>query len=147
MLNKTTAITLVCVLTGSAVALSPTHTRSTQTTGPCAPSNTVLVQDLTSLFQWMMGGDDSSRVAARTQAAIPKIDSTTIAFVSDTVVCRAAAIAYTTALRDTTTDRSVHVIKIGNRYVVLDPFKWPGQVTPEVTFDSAFTAEIARVMR
>lgn len=61
--------------------------------------------------------------------------------------CRAAVIAYTMVLQDTADERSVHVIKIGNRYVVMDPFKWAGQVTPTVTFDSTFTNALARVLQ
>ena len=147
MRSKFIAVVLVRILSGSTIALIPLHAHALQTAGPCAPSNTGLAQDLASLFKWMMAGDDSSRVGARTRAAIPKVDSTTITFVSDTALCRTAANAYTAALQDTTAMRSVHVIKIGNRYVVLDPFKWAGQITPAVTFDSTFSTELARVGR
>ena len=146
MRSKFIASVLMCIFGGSTIALIPLHAHSLQTTSPCAPSNTVLAQDLASLFKWMMEGDDSSRVAERTQMAIPKVDSATIAFVSDTALCRTAATAYTAALQDTTAMRSVHVIKLGNRYFVLDPFKWAGQRTPAVTFDSTLSTELARVM-
>jgi len=147
MRSKFIVVVLTGIMCGSTIALMPIHAHSLQTTSPCAPSNTVLAQDLASLFKWMMEGDDSSRVGARTRAAIPKVDSATVTFVSDTTLCRTAATAYTSALQDTTATRSVHVIKIGNRYIVLDPFKWAGQLTPAVTFDSTFSTELARVGR
>jgi hypothetical protein len=147
MRNTVAAVAFICVLGGGSVALRRVGSHASNETGPCAPANTMLAQDLMSLYRWTMGGDDSVRVKSRELMDIPKVDSMAIGFVSDTAICRAAVIAYTRVLQDTAEERSVHVIKIGNRYLVSDPLKWAGQVAPTVTFDSTFANMLARVLQ
>ncbi|HEV2642593.1 MAG TPA: hypothetical protein VGT98_07800 [Candidatus Elarobacter sp.] len=114
--------------------------RPVQSAGPCAPTGTEVAGYLLSDYRWMMQGDEEARVSARTRTKVPKVDSASVAFVTDTTVCRAAAVAYTAVVGDSSSSRVVHVLQIGNRYVVHDPFTWAGQgAAPRMTFDSTFT--------
>jgi hypothetical protein len=65
--------------------------------------------------------------------------------VTDPVVCGRAANAYSRAVRHDEPDRQVHILRVGNRYIVMDPDFQPDNYHRAVTFDSTFSKAIAVV--
>ena len=65
--------------------------------------------------------------------------------VTDPVVCERAAIAYGRVLNDRSDDRKVHILRVGDRYIVMDPAYQPDDYHRAVTFDSTFTRPFAFV--
>jgi hypothetical protein len=65
--------------------------------------------------------------------------------VSDPVVCERAAVAYSNAVNQQAADRKVHILKIGDRYIVMDPDYQPDDYHRAVTFDSTFSKPLALV--
>jgi hypothetical protein len=68
-----------------------------------------------------------------------RVPASQVAAVSDTLTCRRAAEAYSGALALPDSDRQVHVIRAGIRYMVIDPTLKGGGRLAGVTFDSSFT--------
>ena len=65
--------------------------------------------------------------------------------VTDPVTCERAAIAYGRVFSDQSGDRKVHILRVGDRYIVMDPSYQPDDYHRAVTFDSTFTRPIAFV--
>jgi hypothetical protein len=65
--------------------------------------------------------------------------------VTDPVVCERAAVAYGRVLNDQSDDRKVHILRVGDRYIVMDPSYQPDDYHRAVTFDSTFTKPFAFV--
>lgn len=63
--------------------------------------------------------------------------------VTDPVVCERAAMAYGRVFNDQSDDRKVHILRVGDRYIVTDPSYQPDDYHRAVTFDSTFTRPIA----
>lgn len=137
----------VGVLAATAFALPSSSPQvalaNTASPGPCASDSVNDIEFMLNRYRWMMSGDDSLRVSVRTTAALAKVDPATITVVADTAICRAAVVAYGNALNDTTSNRSVNVVKIGSRYVVRDPARLNGSGA-YLTFDSTFTTKLSQ---
>lgn len=112
------------------------------TGNPCAADTSWNAKAMLNRYRTMMD-DDSVSVVERNIVAIDKVDSATVVIVTDTTACRAAVTAYGSALNDTTPDRSVHVVKVGNRYIVHDPARLNGGGA-YLTFDSTFTTKLSQ---
>ena len=65
--------------------------------------------------------------------------------VSDHVVCERAALAYSRAVQQDDPDRKVHILRVGDRYIVMDPDFSPDDYHRAVTFDSTFARPLAVV--
>jgi hypothetical protein len=65
--------------------------------------------------------------------------------INDPVICSHAANAYTKVVHDSSTDRQVHILRVGNRYIVMDPDYVVDDYHRAVTFDSTFTKALALV--
>jgi hypothetical protein len=65
--------------------------------------------------------------------------------VSDPGTCTRAANAYTQVVRDSSDDRKVHILRVGNRYIVMDPDYVVDNYHRAVTFDSTFAMVMAVV--
>ena len=65
--------------------------------------------------------------------------------VTDPVVCERAAMAYGRVMSDDTSDRKVHILRVGDRYIVMDPDYQPDDYHRAVTFDSTFTRPLALI--
>jgi len=65
--------------------------------------------------------------------------------VSDPVVCHRAAVAYGRVVRHHDPDRKVHILRVGNRYIVMDPEYVVENRHRAVTFDSTLTRAVALV--
>lgn len=97
------------------------------------------------LFMSLMRRKDA--IAERTLAVynVARVKSREVRPVRDPVVCARAAAAYNLAVRDDSPDRQVHILKVGDRFIVMDPDYRPDEYRRAVTFDSTFTNALALV--
>ena len=97
------------------------------------------------LFTSLMRRKDA--IAERTLAVynVPRVSSRDIKPVSDPVVCSRAAEAYSAAVHEKSDDRKVHILRVGDRYIVMDAEYQPDDYHRAVTFDSTFTKALALV--
>jgi len=76
---------------------------------------------------------------------VPRVSRRDVKPVTDPVVCERAAMAYGRVLNDQSDDRKVHILRVGDRYIVMDPSYQPDDYHRAVTFDSTFTKPFAFV--
>ena len=76
---------------------------------------------------------------------VSRVDRREVKSVTDPVICERAAIAYGRVFNDQSDDRKVHILRIGDRYIVMDPSYKPDDYHRAVTFDSTFTKPLAFV--
>jgi hypothetical protein len=97
------------------------------------------------LFTSLMRRKD--RVAERMLKTynVRRVDRHDVKSVTDPVVCERAAIAYGRVFNDQSDDRKVHILRVGDRYIVMDPSYQPDDYHRAVTFDSTFTQPLAFV--
>jgi len=76
---------------------------------------------------------------------VRRVKSRQIKAVTDPVVCERAALAYGRVVRHEDPERKVHILRVGERYVVMDPDFRPDDYHRAVTFDSSFTNPLAVV--
>lgn len=95
------------------------------------------------LFTFLMRRTDS--LAERTLAVynVTRVKPRDVRPVSDPVLCERAAVAYGRAIQDEEPDRKVHILRVGERYIVMDPDFIPDRYHRAVTFDSTFTRPLA----
>ncbi|MEO5588553.1 MAG: hypothetical protein ABIS03_03115 [Gemmatimonadaceae bacterium] len=97
------------------------------------------------LFRSLMRRTDSIAEQTLEVYRVPRVRPQEILPVTDPVVCSRAAIAYNRAVGENSSDRKVHILRVGNRYVVMDPaFKASGH-RRAVTFDSTLTQPLAHI--
>ena len=97
------------------------------------------------LFMSLMKRRDA--IAERTLAVynVVRVKSRDVKPVTDPVVCSRAAAAYNAAVKDDAPDRKVHILRVGDRYIVTDPDFLPDEYHRAVTFDSTFSKPLALV--
>lgn len=97
------------------------------------------------LFRSLMRRSD--RIAARFLAVynVPRVRISDVRPVTDPVVCHRAAVAYGKVIRENDPDRKVHILRVGNRYIVMDPDYVVDNRHRAVTFDSTLTKAVALV--
>ena len=97
------------------------------------------------LFTSLMKRRDA--IAERTLSVynVVRVRSRDIKPVTDPVVCSRAAAAYNAAVKDDSPDRKVHILRVGDRYIVMDPDYLPDEYHRAVTFDSTFSKPLALV--
>lgn len=95
------------------------------------------------LFMSLMRRKDT--LAAKTLAVynVPRVRSWSVRPVSDAGTCARAANAYGRAVNVPRHDRQVHVLRVGDRYIVMDPEYLVDDYHRAVTFDSTFTHALA----
>lgn len=76
---------------------------------------------------------------------VGRVKSREIKPVTDPVVCERAARAYSRALRQDDPERKVHILRVGERYIVTDPDFRPDDYHRALTFDSSFAKPLAIV--
>lgn len=86
-------------------------------------------------------------LAARTLAVynVERVKARDVKPINDPVTCSRAANAYTQVVHDSSTDRKVHILRVGNRYIVMDPDYIVDDYHRAVTFDSTFATVMAVV--
>ena len=97
------------------------------------------------LFMSLMRRKDA--IAERTLAVynVVRVKSRDVKPVNDPVVCSRAASAYNAAVKEDDPGRRVHILRVGNRYIVSDPDYLPDEYHRAVTFDSTFSKPLALV--
>lgn len=125
------------------LALSPLAFPASQSAG-CARSEAGSRYNQR-LFTSLMRRTDS--IAETTLAAyrVTRVKPQQIMPVTDPVVCGRAAMAYNRAVGEKSSHRKVHILRVGDRYIVMDPtFKASGYHRA-VTFDSTLTQPLAHI--
>jgi hypothetical protein len=97
------------------------------------------------LFSSLMRRRDAK--AERTLQAynVDRVKSRDIKPVTDPVVCGRAALAYGRAVQQDEPGRKVHILRVGDRYIVMDPDFRPDDYHRAVTFDSTFSKPLALI--
>jgi hypothetical protein len=97
------------------------------------------------LFRSLMHRKD--RIAARLLSVynVPRVSSLEVRPVIDPVVCHRAAVAYGKVVRQEDPGRKVHILRVGTRYIVMDPDFVIDNRHRAVTFDSTLTKAIALI--
>ena len=97
------------------------------------------------LFKSLMNRKD--KIAARFLTAynVGKVSSLDVRTINDPVVCRRAALAYGKVVGKDDPGRKVHILRVGSRYIVMDPEFIVDNHHRAVTFDSTLTKAIALV--
>ena len=70
---------------------------------------------------------------------VPRVKSWEVKPISDAGTCTRAANAYSQVVHEQKPDRQVHVLRVGDRYIVTDPEYTVDGYHRAVTFDSTFT--------
>src|SRR5215217_3395108 len=76
---------------------------------------------------------------------VGRVKSREIKPVTDPVVCERAALAYGRAFRQPDPARKVHILRVGDRYIVMDPAYQPDDYHRAATFDSTFSQPLALI--
>lgn len=97
------------------------------------------------LFTSLMRRKDATAERTLRTYNVERVKRREVKAVTDPVVCERAAIAYGRVLRDESSDRKVHILRVGDRYIVMDPDYVPDEFHRAVTFDSTFTRPLALV--
>ena len=97
------------------------------------------------LFTSLMRRKDKVAEKTLKTYGVDRVKRSEIRAVNDPVVCERAAMAYGRVLNDPSEDRKVHILRVGDRYIVMDPDYQPDDYHRAVTFDSTFTNPIALV--
>jgi hypothetical protein len=95
--------------------------------------------DLKDELVGLMGRTDALSDTTLAAEGVTRVVTSQIAIVADTTICRRAANAYSTAIEVPDENRLVHSVRVGIRYVVIDPSHHSGSYRVGVTFDSSFT--------
>lgn len=97
------------------------------------------------LFRSLMLRRD--KVAARFLAVynVPRVSTLQVRAVNDSGVCRRAALAYGKVVNEKDPGRKVHILRVGSRYIVMDPDYIVDNHHRAVTFDSTLTRAVALV--
>jgi hypothetical protein len=76
---------------------------------------------------------------------VPRVSPLQVRPVSNPSICRRAALAYAKVVNEGTQGRRVHVLRVGQRYIVMDPNYLVNNHHRAVTFDATFTKAVALV--
>ena len=133
----------VIVATTPILALSPAAFPASHSPGCVRPALSFRYNQR--LFLSLMRRRDA--LADRTLAVykVERVKAGDVRPISDPVICSHAANAYGRVVQDSSPDRKVHILRVGNRYIVMDPDYTVDNYHRAVTFDSTFTNALALV--
>ncbi len=129
------AVTMI--FSAAAAGSEPPATPALNSPG-CLPAQGIGLE-LTAELTDVMGRSDLLSNDILSWMGVVRVAANQVAAVSDTTTCRRASKAYSAALASPGPDRKVHAIRVGIRYVVIDPTFRLGSYTAGVTMDSSFT--------
>ena len=89
-------------------------------------------------YRSLMGRTDAIATMMLSIAGVPKVSVNAISVRLDSATCSRAADAYSAALSNPDSNRLVHVVKVGPRFIVVDP-ALPNPRSVQVTFDTLFS--------
>ena len=94
-----------------------------------------------------VSGTDSTDSVGRRTWNLPALPSDSVTAVTDSTICKRAALAFgrNLSVPDTITPRQVYVVRVGpTRYVVGDPTVTMGEFDVYMVFESSFTTQLAK---
>ena len=97
------------------------------------------------LFVSLMRRKDKIAERFLTVYNVPRVSTLQVRPVTNPTICRRAAIAYGNVIHENAQSRKVHVLRVGSRYIVMDPDYVVEKRHRAVTFDSTFTKAVALV--
>jgi hypothetical protein len=97
------------------------------------------------LFTSLMRRKDAEAEHTLSVYQVERVKARDIKPVTNPVVCERAALAYGRAIRQHDPSRRVHIVRVGDRYIVVDPAFIPDDYHRAVTFDSTFVRPLAVV--
>ena len=97
------------------------------------------------LFLSLMRRKDALAEKTLSVYKVARVKAKDVRPVSDPGTCTRAANAYTQVVRDSSDDRKVHILRVGDRYIVMDPDYVVDNYHRAVTFDSTFTNALALI--
>jgi len=97
------------------------------------------------LFHSLMRRRDTTSAKTLSVYNVERVKPHQVMPITDPAVCERAAVAYGRAFNEASLDRKVHILRVGNRYIVMDPEYRPDDYHRAVTFDSSFTQPLAFV--
>ncbi|HZK77710.1 MAG TPA: hypothetical protein VFC35_02295 [Gemmatimonadaceae bacterium] len=131
------------VATTPILALSPVAFPAAHTAGCVRPVLGSMYNQR--LFLSLMRRRDA--LAERTLAVykVLRVKPKDVKPITDPATCSRAANAYTQVVHDSNAGRKVHILRVGNRYIVMDPDYVVDDYHRAVTFDSTFTNALALI--
>ncbi|HEX6576131.1 MAG TPA: hypothetical protein VF042_14280 [Gemmatimonadaceae bacterium] len=96
-------------------------------------------------FTSLMRRKDAKAERTLIEYNVERVKSREIKPVNDPVVCERAALAYGRAVQQDESGRKVHILRVGDRFIVMDPDFVPDDHHRAVTFDSTFAKPLAVV--
>ena len=97
------------------------------------------------LFLSLMRRKDALAEKTLSVYKVARVKAKDVRPVSDPGTCTRAANAYTQVVHDSSDDRKVHILRVGDRYIVMDPDYVVDNSHRAVTFDSTFATVMAVV--
>ena len=76
---------------------------------------------------------------------VPRVSPLEVRPVSNPTICRRAAVAYGKVVNEGAQGRRVHILRVGPRFIVMDPDYLVNNHHRAITFDSTFTKAVALV--
>jgi hypothetical protein len=98
------------------------------------------------LFKWIMRRKDAKAEKTLEVYRVNRVKPIDVRPVSDLEICNRAAVAYGRALNQPSSDRKVHILRVGDRFIVMDPDYQPDEYRRAMTFDSSFSKPLAMVV-
>ena len=98
------------------------------------------------LFKWIMRRKDAKAEKTLEVYRVNRVKPIDVRPVSDLEICERAAVAYGRALNQSSSDRKVHILRVGDRFIVMDPDYQPDDYRRAMTFDSTFSKPLALVV-
>lgn len=97
------------------------------------------------LFLSLMRRKDALAERTLSVYKVARVKAQAVRPVSDPAICTRAANAYTQVVHDSSSTRKVHILRVGDRYIVMDPDYVVDHYHRAVTFDSTFTNALALI--
>lgn len=130
-LGRLASLTAISICIASGLGSARAH-------GAIRPCVTPSPYQMEYLDTVVVSSDSDFGIAPRHQLNLPAGPVSMVSAVTDTTICRRAALA--AAFADSTSIDSVSVVRVGaTRYIVTDESHRIGEFRPSFTFDSAFT--------
>lgn len=138
---------IFCLAAIGALSADTSNRLSNQSHSPtgrgCLPPDSTAF-DLREELIALMGRTDPLADTILSAEGVVRVPTSEITLVFDSTLCRRAADAYNAAESRRDTNRKVHVVKAGIRFVVLDPANRAGEYETGITFDSSFIHTLSK---
>jgi hypothetical protein len=97
------------------------------------------------LFRSLMRRKDKTAERFLKAYNVPRVSAFEVRPVSNPSICKRAALAYGQAVNEPKSPHKVHILRVGKRFIVMDPKYLVDNHHRAVTFDSTLTKAVALV--